>query len=123
MAPTIVLDRHDRPVVALGLARRRDHHHHRAADPHRLPRPRPAPRRRDRRPRASQRNAAQTDLEPGLYDSELRQRLEAIGHSFRENPEIGATTGVQRLPGGAWLAAAEKVRRGGGSAMVVHPRR
>jgi gamma-glutamyltranspeptidase/glutathione hydrolase len=28
---------------------------------------------------------------------------------------------VQRLPGGKWLAAAEKVRRGGGSAMVVDP--
>ncbi|MFF0809737.1 gamma-glutamyltransferase [Streptomyces albogriseolus] len=123
MAPTIVLDRHDRPVVALGspggatiittvlqtltgfLDRGLPLVDAIAA------------------PRASQRNAAQTDLEPGLYDSELRQRLEAIGHSFRENPEIGATTGVQRLPGGAWLAAAEKVRRGGGSAMVVHPRR
>ncbi|MFZ3567288.1 gamma-glutamyltransferase [Streptomyces sp. BH097] len=72
-------------------------------------------------PRASQRNAAQTELEPGLYDSALRAKLEAIGHSFKENPEIGAATGVQRLPGGKWLAAAEKVRRGGGSAMVVSP--
>ncbi|MYW66758.1 gamma-glutamyltransferase [Streptomyces sp. SID8379] len=72
-------------------------------------------------PRASQRNAAQTELEPGLYDSELRGKLEAIGHSFKLNPEIGAATGVQRLPGGKWLAAAEKVRRGGGSAMVVRP--
>ncbi|MEV5608811.1 gamma-glutamyltransferase [Streptomyces sp. NPDC052225] len=72
-------------------------------------------------PRASQRNAAQTELEPGLYDSALRGELEAIGHSFKPNPEIGAATGVQRLPGGQWLAAAEKVRRGGGSAMVVQP--
>jgi gamma-glutamyltranspeptidase/glutathione hydrolase len=72
-------------------------------------------------PRASQRNAAQTELEPGLYDSPLRAQLEAIGHSFKLNPEIGAATGVQRLPGGKWLAAAEKVRRGGGSAMVVNP--
>ncbi|MFF8942809.1 gamma-glutamyltransferase [Streptomyces sp. NPDC014864] len=72
-------------------------------------------------PRASQRNAAQTELEPGLYDSPLRTRLEAIGHSFKFNPEIGAATGVQRLPNGEWLAAAEKVRRGGGSAMVVRP--
>ncbi|MZD07575.1 gamma-glutamyltransferase [Streptomyces sp. SID5785] len=74
-------------------------------------------------PRASQRNAAQTELEPGLYDSPLRTRLEAIGHSFKANPEIGAATGVQRLPDGRWLAAAEKVRRGGGSAMVVTPGR
>ncbi|WP_328552641.1 gamma-glutamyltransferase [Streptomyces sp. NBC_00358] len=72
-------------------------------------------------PRASQRNTAQTELEPGLYDSPLRARLEAIGHSFKVNPEIGAATGVQRLANGTWLAAAEKVRRGGGSAMVVRP--
>ncbi|AEW97203.1 MULTISPECIES: gamma-glutamyltransferase [Streptomycetaceae] len=72
-------------------------------------------------PRASQRNATATELEPGLYDSPLRARLEAIGHHFTLNPEIGAATGVQRLPDGRWLAAAEPVRRGGGSAMVVRP--
>ncbi|WP_338932424.1 gamma-glutamyltransferase [Streptomyces netropsis] len=72
-------------------------------------------------PRASQRNAAATELEPGLWDSRLRGRLEALGHVFKQNPEIGAATGVQRLPDGRWLAAAERVRRGGGSAMVVHP--
>ncbi|MFG2497798.1 gamma-glutamyltransferase [Streptomyces sp. NPDC048441] len=72
-------------------------------------------------PRASQRNAAQTELEPELWGSPVRADLEAIGHSFKQNPEIGAATGVQRLPNGKWLAAAEKVRRGGGSAMVVRP--
>ncbi|MEN8654712.1 gamma-glutamyltransferase [Streptomyces sp. 21So2-11] len=72
-------------------------------------------------PRASQRNQATTELEPGLWNSPERARLEALGHAFRQNPEIGATTGVQRLPDGRWLAAAEKVRRGGGSAMVVRP--
>ncbi|MER5475840.1 gamma-glutamyltransferase [Streptomyces sp. NPDC002734] len=72
-------------------------------------------------PRASQRNAARTELEPGLYDSALRAELEAIGHVFSRNPEIGAATGVQRLPDGRWTAAAETVRRGGGSAMVVRP--
>ncbi|MDO0937807.1 gamma-glutamyltransferase [Streptomyces sp. DG2A-72] len=72
-------------------------------------------------PRASQRNAAQTELEPGLFNSPLKAQLEAIGHGFRLNPEIGAATGVQRLPGGKWLAAAEKVRRGGGAAQVVYP--
>ncbi|MFC7303166.1 gamma-glutamyltransferase [Streptomyces monticola] len=72
-------------------------------------------------PRASQRNQATTELEPGLYDSELRKSLEALGHGFRQNPEIGAATGVQRLADGRWLAAAEKVRRGGGSARVVNP--
>ncbi|MEU6223820.1 gamma-glutamyltransferase [Streptomyces sp. NPDC047042] len=72
-------------------------------------------------PRASQRNQTTTELEPGLWNSELRTKLEAIGHGFRLNPEIGAATGVQRLPNGKWLAAAETVRRGGGSAMVVRP--
>ncbi|MGW0365764.1 gamma-glutamyltransferase [Streptomyces sp. NPDC002990] len=72
-------------------------------------------------PRASQRNQSTTELEPGLWNSPLRAELEAIGHGFRQNPEIGAATGVQRLPDGRWLAAAEKSRRGGGSAMVVRP--
>ncbi|MFI5816343.1 gamma-glutamyltransferase [Streptomyces sp. RPA4-2] len=121
ISPTIVLDRHNEPVVALGspggatiittvlqtltgfLDRGLPLVDAIAA------------------PRASQRNAAQTELEPGLYDSALRTRLEALGHSFKLNPEIGAATGVQRLPNGKWLAAAETVRRGGGSAMVVRP--
>jgi len=72
-------------------------------------------------PRASQRNAASTELEPGLWDSPLKGSLEAIGHHFTLNPEIGAATGVQRLPDGRWLAAAEPVRRGGGAAAVVSP--
>ncbi|MEU1816199.1 gamma-glutamyltransferase [Streptomyces roseifaciens] len=72
-------------------------------------------------PRASQRNAAATELEPGLWNSPLRGRLEGIGHVFKANPEIGAATGVQLLPDGRWAAAAERTRRGGGSAMVVHP--
>ncbi|MFF8863279.1 gamma-glutamyltransferase [Streptomyces sp. NPDC015139] len=123
ISPTIVLDGHNRPVVALGspggatiittvlqtltgfVDRRLPLVDAIAA------------------PRASQRNAAQTELEPALYNSDLRSRLEAIGHSFKLNPEIGAATGVQRLPDGKWLAAAEKVRRGGGSAMVVRPAR
>lgn len=74
-------------------------------------------------PRASQRNAASTELEPALWDSPLRTDLEGIGHHFVQNPEIGAATGVQRLGDGRWLAAAEPVRRGGGSAMVVVPAR
>jgi gamma-glutamyltranspeptidase/glutathione hydrolase len=44
-------------------------------------------------------------------------------HAFG-NPqgEIGAATGIEFLPGGRLLAAAEPVRRGGGSAMVVKER-
>ncbi|MFI8100295.1 gamma-glutamyltransferase [Streptomyces sp. NPDC086023] len=72
-------------------------------------------------PRASQRNQTTTELEPGLWNSPLRAELQALGHGFRQNPEIGAATGVQRLPDGRWLAAAETTRRGGGSAMVVRP--
>ncbi|MFE2305586.1 gamma-glutamyltransferase [Streptomyces sp. NPDC059411] len=72
-------------------------------------------------PRASQRNQTTTELEPGLWNSPVRAELEALGQGFRQNPEIGAATGVQRLPDGRWLAAAEPTRRGGGSAMVVHP--
>ncbi|MFJ3160547.1 gamma-glutamyltransferase [Streptomyces kanasensis] len=121
MSPTIVLDRHDRPVLALGspggatiittvlqtltgvVDRRLPLVDAIAA------------------PRASQRNQPVTDLEPALYRSALRARLAALGHAFRENPEIGAATGVQRLPDGRWLAAAERTRRGGGAAMVVRP--
>ncbi|MET9958719.1 gamma-glutamyltransferase [Streptomyces sp. NPDC006326] len=72
-------------------------------------------------PRASQRNQTTTELEPGLWNSPVRAELEALGQGFRQNPEIGAATGVQRLPDGRWLAAAETTRRGGGSAMVVRP--
>ncbi|GAA4697691.1 gamma-glutamyltransferase [Streptomyces youssoufiensis] len=72
-------------------------------------------------PRASQRNSATTELEPGLWNSPLRAELEALGHRFTKNREIGAATGVQRLPDGRWLAAAETNRRGGGSAQVVFP--
>ncbi|GAA0481831.1 gamma-glutamyltransferase [Streptomyces stramineus] len=72
-------------------------------------------------PRASQRNSATTELEPRLWNSALRGRLETLGHAFKQNPEIGAATAVQRLPDGRWVAAAEKERRGGGSAMVVRP--
>jgi gamma-glutamyltranspeptidase/glutathione hydrolase len=35
--------------------------------------------------------------------------------------EIGAATGIVVAPDGSILAAAEPVRRGGGSAMVVQP--
>ncbi|MGW4726602.1 gamma-glutamyltransferase [Streptomyces sp. S1] len=121
ISPTIVLDRHDRPVLALGspggatiittvlqtltgvVDRGLPLVEAIAA------------------PRASQRNQTTTELEPGLWNSPVRADLEAIGHGFRQNPEIGAATGVQRLPDGRWVAAAEKVRRGGGSAMVVRP--
>ncbi|MGY1639075.1 gamma-glutamyltransferase [Geodermatophilus sp. SYSU D00742] len=69
-------------------------------------------------PRASSRNGATTDAEPAFlaaYGADLTAR----GHVFAEVTEIGAATGVEFLPGGLLLAAAEPERRGGGSAGVV----
>jgi gamma-glutamyltranspeptidase / glutathione hydrolase len=43
------------------------------------------------------------------------------GHRFSMTSEIGAATGIEFLAGGRVLAAAEPVRRGGGSAMVEEP--
>ena len=44
-----------------------------------------------------------------------------VGHTFSTTPEIGAATGIEFGAGDQLLAAAEPVRRGGGSAMVVNP--
>ncbi|WP_282203424.1 gamma-glutamyltransferase [Kitasatospora fiedleri] len=74
-------------------------------------------------PRASQRNTAATQAEPAFLASPEAARLQALGHVFSSTPEIGAATGVERLPDGRWLAAAEPVRRGGGAAGVVRPAR
>jgi gamma-glutamyltranspeptidase / glutathione hydrolase len=72
-------------------------------------------------PRASQRNTALTSAEPAFLASPLRALLEARGHSFVNGGEIGAATGIEFLHAGRVLAAAEPVRRGGGSAMVEVP--
>ncbi len=74
-------------------------------------------------PRASQRNTAATQAEPAFLASPEAAELRAMGHVFTATPEIGAATGVERLPDGRWLAAAEPVRRGGGAAGVVVPAR
>ncbi len=71
-------------------------------------------------PRASQRNAPTTAAEEafiGAYGTALGAR----GHAFGVPAEIGAATGIEFLPGGGFLAAAEPVRRGGGAAQVVRP--
>ncbi|HEX2030993.1 MAG TPA: gamma-glutamyltransferase [Actinomycetota bacterium] len=72
-------------------------------------------------PRLSQRNTPTTLAEPEFLDSPLADALEARGHVFTEVFEIGAATGIEFLPGGVVVAAAEPTRRGGGSAMVEHP--
>ncbi|MGW1172637.1 gamma-glutamyltransferase [Kitasatospora sp. NPDC002543] len=74
-------------------------------------------------PRASQRNSATTQAEPSFLALPERAALEGLGHGFVNGGEIGAATGVERLPDGRWVAAAEPVRRGGGSAAVVRPTR
>ena len=79
-------------------------------------------------PRASQRNPAATATNPNsptapeqAFLDRYKTALEAKGHTFSAPAEIGAATGIEFLPGGRMLAAAEPVRRGGGSAEVVRP--
>jgi gamma-glutamyltranspeptidase / glutathione hydrolase len=72
-------------------------------------------------PRASQRNGVNTGAEPAFLSTPERAALEARGHHFTNAGEIGAATGIEFLAGGGVLAAAEPVRRGGGSAMTELP--
>jgi len=121
MAPTIVLDRGE-PVLALGspggstiittvlqvLVNRLDFGMS-------LPAAVAAP-------RASQRNTKDVQAE-AAFD---RTMLAALGHTFVEPAapgEIGAVTGIEFRKKGRLLAVAEPVRRGGGSAAVLRPRR
>jgi gamma-glutamyltranspeptidase / glutathione hydrolase len=76
------------------------------------------------RPRAAQRNTPATSAEPAFISSTEGQALDAdagYGHTFASTAEIGAVTALELLPDGRMLAAAEPVRRGGGSAAVVRP--
>ncbi len=72
-------------------------------------------------PRASQRNTTSVQAEPAFDTSELTK----FGHTFSEpaGGEIGAATGIEFRRKGQLIAVAEPVRRGGGSAAVVRPRR
>jgi gamma-glutamyltranspeptidase/glutathione hydrolase len=79
-------------------------------------------------PRVSQRNSDPGDAEPAFLASPEAAALQALGEQFRLAPataplppEIGAATGIAFLGHGVLQAAAEPVRRGGGSALVVHP--
>ena len=121
MSPTIVLDHHGRPVLAVGspggatiittvtqvLLGHLD---------------------RDlplvdaiAAPRLSSRNGASSQAEPAIVNGPLGAGLMALGHNLASTPEIGAATAIRLLPGGRFEAAAETARRGGGSAMVVRP--
>ncbi len=71
--------------------------------------------------RLSQRNSTTTQAEPAFLGTPEQAQLEGLGESFSSTPEIGAATGIEFLSGGLVLAAAEPLRRGGGSAMVEKP--
>jgi gamma-glutamyltranspeptidase / glutathione hydrolase len=81
-------------------------------------------------PRVSQRNTATSTAEADFYNGALAQQLTTqYGEKFTlqtgpvlpHDQWIGAATGIQFLPGGVFQAAAEPVRLGGGSALVVTP--
>lgn len=78
-------------------------------------------------PRASQRNTANVTAEPEFieaYGSGLTpygHQFTPSGDAFTSAAEIGAATAIEFLPDGRMVAAAEPVRRGGGSAMVLKP--
>jgi gamma-glutamyltranspeptidase/glutathione hydrolase len=80
-------------------------------------------------PRVSQRNSDPGDTEPAFLATPEAAELQALGERFRVvpvtaplPPEIGAAAGIAFGRHGLLQAAAEPVRRGGGSALVVHPR-
>ena len=71
-------------------------------------------------PRATQRNTAATLAEAAFLSSPEAQELAtSYSHVLAPTGEIGAATGIEFLGAGRMLAAAEPVRRGGGSAAVV----
>ena len=70
-------------------------------------------------PRASQRNTPSVTAEPAFVGSPVGQTLAGpYGHRFTDGGEIGAVTAIEFLGDGRVQAAAEPIRRGGGSAMT-----
>jgi gamma-glutamyltranspeptidase/glutathione hydrolase len=83
-------------------------------------------------PRASQRNMKDVTAEPAFikkYEpllgptSRYRHTFVLQGDAFTSKAEIGAATAIEFGRRGKLTAVSEPVRRGGGSALVVHPRR
>ncbi|HEY0448463.1 gamma-glutamyltransferase, partial [Actinophytocola sp.] len=82
-------------------------------------------------PRASQRNAASTQAEPGFLAEPAVAGLRALGHRFdvrdtspldpsiKISPDIGVASGLEFAGRGKVIAAGEPRRRGGSSAGVV----
>jgi gamma-glutamyltranspeptidase/glutathione hydrolase len=78
-------------------------------------------------PRGSQRNTPTVSAEPEFID-EYGELLKPFGHKFTPSgdrftsaAEIGAATAIEFGRHGRLTAVAEPRRRGGGSALVVHP--
>jgi gamma-glutamyltranspeptidase/glutathione hydrolase len=83
-------------------------------------------------PRASQRNAATTQVEPAFLSSPVASGLLALHHQFvvrdtsgldpsiKISPDIGVASGIEFVGHGKVVAAGEPVRRGGSAAAVVH---
>jgi gamma-glutamyltranspeptidase/glutathione hydrolase len=57
-----------------------------------------------------------------VLQQQYGQQFSLVTGPLQLDKEIGAATGIQVLGHNLFRAAAEPVRRGGGSAMVVHPR-
>jgi gamma-glutamyltranspeptidase / glutathione hydrolase len=81
-------------------------------------------------PRVGNFNTPTSSAEQAFVDLPVAQTLQSVyGQHFSVvsgvtplDSEIGAATGIRMLPHHRFLAAAEPVRRGGGSALVVAPR-
>jgi gamma-glutamyltranspeptidase/glutathione hydrolase len=71
-------------------------------------------------PRASQRNTAAVAAEPA-FRTAFEAALTPYGHLFTTTAEIGAVAAIEVDPSGLLTAAAEPVRRGGGTGLVVSP--
>lgn len=69
-------------------------------------------------PRATQRNTPTVLAEPAFIE-QLGAALQERGHQPGSISEIGAATGIERVPDGRMLAVAEPVRRGGAHAAVL----
>ena len=72
-------------------------------------------------PRLSQRNARETEVEPGFSDSEQAKALEQFGHKWAATPapeEIGAANAIVFNPDGTVTAVSEVRRHGVGAALV-----
>jgi gamma-glutamyltranspeptidase/glutathione hydrolase len=70
-------------------------------------------------PRMSERNNAETSVEPGFAGTEQARALEKFGHKWEANPEeIGAANAIVFNPDGTVTAVSEGHRHGVGTALV-----